>query len=162
PTLRAALAALTGTFGEPAINFVLNQAPVSTIHFGIVIFNGEGVPQGPSATSYTLPDGTEAMVIDVRYRFNPFGTLSSLLFHEAPRGEPPPAVPDAGDKPDGVGLPEEATAVALESLIYMQMLLTDPTLATLPDPMTRGGNNDLALVRLNSGVASTDRLNLFV
>src|SRR5262249_17762076 len=44
----------------------------------------------------------------------------------------------------------------------MQMLLTDPTLATLPDPMTRGGNNDLALVRLNSGVAGTDRLNLFV
>jgi hypothetical protein len=162
PTLRAALAALTGTFGEPAIHFLLYQAPVSTIHFGIVIFNREGFPQGSPATSHTLPDGTEAMVFDVRDRFNPFGTFSALLFHEALHVEYPRAVPADGDKPDRVGLPEEATAVALESLIYMQMLLTDPTLATLPDPQTRGGNNRLALARLNSGVAGTDRLNLFV
>ncbi len=161
PTLRAALAALTGTLGEPAVDFLLYRAAVSTIHFGVVIFYGEGWPQGWPATAYAAPDGTSEIVFDGRYRFNPFGTLSALLFHEAMHVEHP-AIGKPGDLPEPAGLPEEATAIALETLVYMQMLLTDPSLARLPDQLTRGGGNYQALVRLNSGVAGTDRLNLFV
>src|SRR4051794_7663423 len=83
PTLRAALAALTGTLGEPAINFILFQAPVSEIYFGVAIHYGDGFPTGITATSYGLPDGTWHIVIDSRYRYNPFASFSALLFHEA-------------------------------------------------------------------------------
>jgi hypothetical protein len=162
PTLRAALAALTGTIGEPAIGYLLTQAPVTTIHFGIVAQYGEGLPNGPRATVYPSRDGTFEMVFDGRLRFDPFGSFSALLFHEALHVEFPPAMPAAGDQPDDVGLPEEATAAALESLVYMQMILTDPTIARVPDLLTRVGSNPLAIVRLNSGIAGTDRLNVFV
>jgi hypothetical protein len=162
PTLRAALAALVGTIGEPAINYLLLQAPVTTIHFSVVIHYGEGIPQGGSAALFGAPDGTFEIVFDGHFRFSPFGSFSALLFHEALHVETPRAVPAAGDKPDGVGLPEEATAISLESLVYMQMILTDPTIVRQTDFATRFGNNRLALVRLNSGIAGTDRLNVFV
>jgi hypothetical protein len=162
PTLRAALAALTGTLGEPAIQFLLNQAPVGSIHFGVVIGFGDGLPPRTTAQTYRLADETWQIVFDGRLRFSPFGSFSALLFHELLHVQSPPAVSNAGDKLDGIGLPEEATAVALESLIYMQMLLTDPTLARLPDLLTRGGSNHMVLIRLNSGIAGTDRLNLFL
>lgn len=162
PTLRAALAALTGTLGEPAIDYLLLRAPVSAIYFGIIITYQDGVPESNVASPYALPDGTWVIVFDSLYRYDPFGAFSALLFHEALHIEAPRAGSGAGIKPDGVGLPEEATAVSLESLVYMQMLLTDPTLATLPDPLTRGANNHIALVRLNSGVKGTDHLNLFI
>jgi hypothetical protein len=161
-TLRAALAALTGTFGEPAISFLLYQAPVTAIHFGVVIHYGDGFPTGTTATAYGLPDGTWDIVFDSRYRYTSFASLSALLFHEAFHVEFPAADEEDGANPDGVGLPEEATAVALESIVYMQMLLTDPSLARLPDPLTRGASNHLVLVRLNSGAAGTDRLNVFL
>lgn len=162
PTLRAALAALTGTFGEPAIDYLLLRSPVAAVYFGIVIHYQEGTPGGNSATPYALPDGSWVIVLDSAYRYDPFGAFSALLFHEALHIESPRAGSGAGIKPDGVGLPEEATAVSLESLVYMQMLLTDPTLATLPDQLTRGANNHLVLDRLNSGVAGSDRLTIFV
>jgi hypothetical protein len=161
PTLRAALAALTGTLGEPAIAYLINQVPVATIHFGVVIFPGETIPQGTPASAFRVSGDMWEIVFDGRYRYNPFGSLSALLFHEALHIDPSETGGKAGDKPDGVGLPEEATAISLETLVYMQMLLTDPTLAQFPDIMSRG-NNHQALVRLNSGVPGTDRLNLFV
>jgi hypothetical protein len=60
------------------------------------------------------------------------------------------------------GLPEEAVASALESLVYMEMLLTDPSLAATPDQLTRLFNNPLAVSRLNSGPPGTAGLTLFV
>src|SRR5262249_40560028 len=116
----------------------------------------------PTATVYHRSDETLAMVFDSEFRNNRFATLSALLFHEALHVERANAGNETGAKPDGGGLPEEATAVALESLVYMQMLLTDPTIGRQNDILTRGVNNRMALARLNSGVAGTDRLNIFV
>jgi hypothetical protein len=162
PTLRAALAALTGTLGEPAIDYLLYQVPVATIHFGVVIYPGESFPQGTPATAFSVPSGMMEIVFDGHFRHNPFGTFSALLFHEALHIEFAASGKQAKAKPDGVGLPEEATAVALESLVYIQMILTDPTLALLPDALTRTVSNRMALVRLNSGVMGTDQLNVFL
>lgn len=161
PTLRAALAALTGTIGEPAIAFLLRRAPVSAIYFGVVLHYGEGIPTGTTAAPYDLPDGTWVIVFDSRYRYNPFETLSALLFHESLHVEFPAASATSA-KPDGVGQAEETTAISLETIVYMQMLLTDPSLARSPDALTRGANNQAVLARLNSGIAGTDRLNLFL
>lgn len=152
PTLRAALAALTGTLGEPAIEYLLYWTPVTLVQFGIDLDPTTGLPARVGMAS-VRPDGTRYIVIDRRYRFNPFGSLSALLVHEALH---------TGSDEDTGGQPEEAIASAVEALVYMEMLLTDPSLALLPDPLTRGYSNPLALARLNSGLAGTDRLTLFV
>jgi hypothetical protein len=152
PTLRAALAALTGTLGEPAIDFVTYQSPVTLIHFGVYLLDGEGIPTHVAGV-YTYPDDTIQILIDRRYRYLPFTALSALLFHESLH---------AGLDNDEAGLSEEAVASALESLVYMQMLLVDPSIATLPDDLTRFGGNHQAVVRLNSGPTGSDRLTLFV
>lgn len=162
PTLRAALAALTGTIGEPAIEFLLTEAPVSSVFFGVVIHSRDGVPTGMTATVYSMPDSTWVIVFDSLLRYNSFKSLSALLFHEMLHIETPAAGDEPGTKPDGAGMAEETIAISLESIIYMQMLLTDPSIARLPDFLTRSGNNVLALVRINSGLPGTDQLNLYV
>lgn len=152
PTLRAALAALVGTIGEPAIEFLLYRAPVTLVHFGIYVDDTTGLP-GHVAGAFVAPDGTRFIVVDRRYRFDPFAAFSGLLVHEALH---------SGADEDTAGLPEEATGIAVEALVYMQMLLVAPGLATLPDELGRVNNNHLALVRLNSGPAGSDQLTLFV
>ncbi|MEG7738817.1 hypothetical protein U2085_14340, partial [Listeria monocytogenes] len=90
-----------------------------------------GLP-GRVAGTYDLADGTIQIVFDRRYRFLPFGTLGALLFHEALH---------TGVDDDEAGLPEEAIASAFEALLYMEMLLTDRSLAGLRDDLTRFNSN---------------------
>lgn len=152
PTLRAALAALAGTIGQPAIGYVLAQVPVTRIHFGVYLLHGEGFP-GHFAGTYRYRDGTVEAVIDRRYRALPFAALSALVLHETLH---------LANDDEGAGLPEESIASSFEALVYMEMLLTDPSLALLPDELTRFNSNHLALVRLNSAPHGSDRLTLFV
>jgi hypothetical protein len=152
PTLRAALAALTGTIGEPAIEFVLYETPVDLISFGVYVDLDTGL-QDRIAGTYQSLDGTRSVVIDRVHRFLPFGAFSPLLVHEALH---------TGVGYENAGYPEETIAIAIEALVYMEMLLTDPSLAGLPDELTRSSNNRAALARLNSGPAGSDRLTLFV
>lgn len=152
PALRAALVALTGTVGEPAIEFLLYMTAVVRVEFGMYLEPGIGVPQRLGGT-YGGPDGTQFIVIDRHFRYLPFAALSPLLVHE---------ILHTGADTDTAGMAEETVASAIEALVYMEMLLTDPTLAQLPDGLTRFGNNHVTLVRLNSGPAGSDRLTLFV
>lgn len=152
PALRAALAALTGTVGEPAINFLLYRTPVTLVNFGIYVEPNVGFPQRVAGAG-VAPDGTRFIVIDRRFRFLPFAAFSALLVHEALH---------QGADDDTAGLPEEALASAFEALVYMETLLTDASLATLPDELTRFNNNHIAVVRLNSGPPGSDNLSLFV
>lgn len=152
PNLRAALVALTGTVGEPAIEFLLYMTPVVRVEFSMYIDAGAGVPQRVGGT-YGGPDGTQFIVIDRHYRFLPFAALSPLLMHE---------IMHTGVDADSAGQAEETVASAIEALVYMETLLTDPTLARLPDGLTRAVNNPTALARLNSGPPGSSRLTLFV
>jgi hypothetical protein len=152
PAMRAALASLVGTVGEPAIPYVLARAPVSLMHFGVVLQRGTGLPSR-SGIAYDLADGTRQIVLDRRFRFAPFASFAPLLFHE---------VLHTGVDDDVAGLIEESVASALESLIYMEMLLTDPSLAAIPDERTRLNNNPMAVARLNSGPVGSSDLTLFV
>src|SRR5687767_14875629 len=138
PTLRAALASLIGTIGEPAIPHLIGRTPVTGVYFGVYLSRGQGLP-GRTAGAYIRPDGTREIVFDRRNRFAPFGEFSALLFHE---------ILHTGVDDDAAGLPEEAVASALESLVYMQTILTDPSIAEQPDSLTRFNNNHMALVRL--------------
>lgn len=150
PTLRAALAALTGTVGEPAIDFLLYRAPVNLVTFSMYV--SDGLPL--HAAGVTRPtDGTQTIVFDRRIRFAPFSAYSALLLHE---------VLHTGADDDTAGLAEEAVASAVQALVYMETLLVDPSIAYLPDEFTRDVNNHQAVVRLNSGPAGSDRLTVFV
>ena len=150
--MRAALASLTGTLGEPAIRHVLYRSPVTLIHFGAVLERGSPFPSR-LGIAYDLPDATRQIVLDRRFRFAPFASFAPILFHEALH---------TGIDDDVAGLPEESVATAMEALVYMEMLLTDPSLAAIPDDLTRGSNNVMAVARFNSGPAGTDDLTLFV
>jgi hypothetical protein len=152
PAMRAALASLVGTIGEPAIEHVLRRSPVTLIHFGTVLERGAGFPTR-LGIAYDLQDGTRQIVLDRRFRFAPFASFAPILFHEALH---------TGEDDDAAGMAEEAIASALEALVYMQLLLTEPSLALIPDEMTRGSNNRMALARINSGPAGTSDLTLFV
>ena len=152
PTLRAALASLVGTIGEPAIPWALQRAPVTSIHFGVYLLRGEGLPTHFAGT-YQFADGTRRAIFNGRFRTLPFGAFAGLLFHEILH-----LAPDE----DAAGLPEEVVAASLETLVYMQTIVVDPSLARLPDQLTRWSNNHLALVRLNSAPVGSDRLTLFV
>jgi hypothetical protein len=153
PTLRAALAALVGTHGEPAILYLLFEAPVSSIHFGVGLMVEDGGVSFRSASTWIAPDGTQQIVFDRTYRFSHFGAFSALLFHEALH---------VGMDDEGAGEIEEVIALSLEALVYMEMLLADPEIAHGGDWLTRSLNNHTALLRLNSGPDGSDRLTLFV
>ena len=152
PAMRAALATLVGTIGEPAIDHLMHRSPVTLIHFGVVVERGQALP-ARLGIAYDLPDGTRQIVLDRAFRFAPFASFAPLLFHEALH---------TGEDDDVAGLTEETIASALESIVYMQLLLADPSLALLPDELTRGSNNPMALARLNSGPIGSSELTLFV
>ncbi|MEA2598091.1 MAG: hypothetical protein QOF01_4560 [Thermomicrobiales bacterium] len=153
PTLRAALAGLVGTLGEPAILYLLYEAPVTSIHFGVgFAIEDAGVSLRYAATWNSL-DGTQQIVFDRKYRFSDFGAFSALLFHEALHVS-------ADD--EGAGEPEEVIALSLEALVYAEMLLADPAIAQGSEALTRSLNNHTTLLRLNSGPEGSDRMTLLV
>ena len=153
PTLRAALAALVGTLGEPAILHLLYEAPVTSIHFGVSFLPEEDGASLRHAATWISLDGTQQIVVDRKDRFVHFGAFSALLFHEALH---------VSTDGEGAGEVEEVIALSLEALVYMDMLLTDPSIAQGDDWLTRSLNNHTALLRLNSGPAGSDRMTLFV
>lgn len=117
PPLRAALAALTGTLGEPAIDYLLYSAPITLIHFNIVIASHDGVPIGTTAATYGLPDGTRQIVFVRDYRFNHFASLSALLLHESLHVEEADPIVESADRASGAGHAEETIASAFESIV---------------------------------------------
>jgi hypothetical protein len=149
PSLRAALAALTGTIAEPAIDFILHaqvggQPQVTDIRWA-----------DPSAFPNT------SAVAEVK-------TVGSsgqfyIQFNNAYRGEDPflfvsrmahePLHQDAQ-----VANIEEATNNSFEGLIYLHQLVHHPELAAEGTHLSRSSNSK-ALPRLNSGTGT--QLGLF-
>jgi len=150
--LRGALAALTGTIGEPAIRFALETSEVQSIHFGVGTMPGRGLDFRYAFTS-TDREGELIIVIDLTYRHVHFAALAPILFHE---------LLHAGDNVDPAGEIEETIAFSLQALVYMELLLTQPNLALNPDILTWDLNNRTALVRLNSAPPGDEGLTLRV
>lgn len=150
--LRAALAALTGTIGEPAIRFALETSEVESIHFGVGTMPGRGLDFRYAFTS-TDREGELIIVIDLTYRHVHFAALAPILFHE---------LLHAGDNVDPAGEIEETIAFSLQALVYMELLLVEPDLALSPDILTWDLNNRTALVRLNSAPMGDDGLTVLV
>ena len=144
-SLRAALVSLVGTAGEPAINSFLAKTnstgkPYTVVDFGTV---SSGTPVGETQLS---AGGRLNLTINSTFAGEPFQVLSATLAHEAMHQDPANNV--NGDLP--AGQDEEIIANAVETVVYAQQLLVDPSVAANGTKLVVRTNTRL-LALLNSG-----------
>lgn len=144
-SLRAALVSLVGTAGEPAINSFIAKTnstgkPYTIVDFGTV---SSGTPVGETQLS---AGGRLNLTINSAFAGEPFQVLSATLAHEAMHQDP--ANNTNGDLP--AGQDEEIIANAVETVVYGQQLLVDPSVATNGTKLVVRTNTRL-LALLNSG-----------
>ncbi|MCK9517417.1 MAG: hypothetical protein M0R74_00095 [Dehalococcoidia bacterium] len=147
PKLRAALAGLTGTFAEPAIDDLLTaanctEAPVSRIVF-------EAPPDEPDLFARVTFEDTGARVVSIApaLESEPFERLIPVLAHEAVHC----------DREDGKF--EEVAATAFDTFLWIQLLSVDPSLAEGRTQLARELNID-AVAMFNSGRRFPEALGL--
>ncbi|MCO5201744.1 MAG: hypothetical protein M9925_08615 [Chloroflexi bacterium] len=138
PKLRAALAALTGTFAEPALASLLTEENCTGLPAARIAF--ETPPGGPELIARVTYVGSGARVISV----NTFAEgeriehLMPILAHEAVHC-------------DGLdGRTEELAATAFDGLLYLNLVAADPELARSRTRVARELNID-AVALINSG-----------
>lgn len=138
PKLRAALAALVGTFAEPAIGDLLTNRNCTGLPALRIAF--EQPPGGERLFARVTYAGSGARVvsIDPALGDDRFELLMPLLAHEALHC----------DRLDSKV--EEVAATAFDTLLYLQLLAADPTLAEERTRLARELRID-ALAMVNSG-----------
>jgi len=142
PSLRAGLVGLLGTAGEPAIDFILNEKTTA----GLPKISAVGFDTNPwdptdNGVAKSIVDETTeqmAFVFNPKYQSEYPFQFTRVMAHEVLHSDPQVA-----------GL-EEATALAIDSSIYLEQLAQQPKLAQADTELTRRGNTN-ALTRLNSG-----------
>lgn len=149
PSLRAALAALTGTIAEPALDLFLNEKtarglPVlAQIHFGQSTLGA-----GELAEVFMSPDTEQATVlVSDRFRAESFPLFTNWIAHEMLH------IHSVANRVAPSNM-EEAVVYALHPLVYAQQLLRHPDLARLGTELARVSNGWL-LLRLQSGQGKT-------
>lgn len=144
-TLRAALLSLAGTAFEGAIAAVLDGDNQSGRPYAAVSF-GRSMPAAVVAEGRLRRDGAFEIILNRRYRHEPFAALSALMAHEPLHQDP-----------IFNGLNEEAISQVAESLAYAQQLLVAPELAQVATPLIRL-ENAAVMKLLNSGKAAFPRV----
>jgi hypothetical protein len=142
--LRAALATLAGTLGEPVSAYLLESGNWERIVFGSL--------QGGGAIAETLTRKGEArrtIIVSDRYRFESPAVLAPVLAHEALHRDE-----------QASGEFEEAAGYAIYTLIYAQFVRDDPALAGTGTALIRALNTNL-LIRLNSAHPGEAGLRVF-
>jgi hypothetical protein len=143
PRLRAALVALKGTAGEPAIIGVLDGT------YGRVYFGTPPCGCNPIAEVSPAPPGSDKpeIVFNQRYQYEDFRLLASTMAHE-------PMHRDLN-----ISKKEELISNSIDTLVYGQFLLEYPELATSGTELARAKNTKL-MARLNTRDAN-GKLRLF-
>ena len=138
PKLRAAIAALIGTFAEPAGATLLTEnncteQPAALIDFQVP-------PDFPDLLARVTYTETGARVLSFRpdLEGERFERLMPLVAHEAIHCD------------QESGRWEEIASTAFDTFLYLQLLAADPTIAEGPTLLTRDLNVD-AVAMLNSG-----------
>jgi hypothetical protein len=137
PKARAALAALTGTFAQPAIAWLLTTENCTGQPASIVF---APPPEFPEMLARVTHDtgGRRTVWLNPRLEGERLEFLMPLLAHEAIHC-------DTFD-----GRWEEVAATAFDSFLYLHLVAAIPELARAGTPMARTLNTDL-LALLNSG-----------
>lgn len=138
PKLRAALAGLTGTFAEPAIEHLLTNANCTGLAAERIAF--EPPPDLPDLLARVTyaSDGARIISLNPILEGEPFQLLMPILMHEAIHC----------DQVDGQD--EEIAATAFDSFFYILLIAAEPELARAGTTLSRNFNLD-ALALMNSG-----------
>lgn len=140
PKMRAALAALTGTFADAAIDYLFTDQNCTNKPVALIAF--QEPPEAPDLLGRATFTTDRRRVISL----NPVTEgdriehLMPLLAHEAIHC----------DRDDGRF--EEIAATALDAFLYMQLIAVDPTLVESNTPLARDLNVDVVAM-INSGRA---------
>lgn len=140
PKMRAALAALTGTFADAAIDYLLTDKNCTGKPAALIVF--QEPPEAPDllGRSTFTTDRRRVISLNPSTEGDRIEHLMPLLVHEAIHC----------DRDDGRF--EEIAATALDSFLYMQLLAVDPTLVQANTPLARDLNIDVVAM-INSGRA---------
>lgn len=136
--LRAALAALTGTFAQPAIEALLTAQNCTGQPAAAILF--QVPPENPelfARVTYTR-DGARVLSFRPDLEAEPLGRLMPLLAHEAIHC----------DQEDGRW--EEIAATAFDTFLFMQLVAADPAVVEGGSALARELNVD-AVAMFNSG-----------
>ena len=140
PKMRAALAALTGTFADAAIDYLFTDQNCTGKPVALIAF--QEPPEAPDllGRSTFTTDRRRVISLNPVTEGDRIEHLMPLLAHEAIHC----------DRDDGRF--EEIAATALDSFLYMQLVAVDPTLVESNTPLARDLNVDVVAM-INSGRA---------
>ncbi len=138
PKLRAALAALTGTFAEPALDSLFTEQNCSLNPAAAILF--QPPPDQPELFARATRDRQGRRVISVNpdLKGDRIEHLMPILAHEAIHC-------DRDDSPV-----EEIAATAFDTFLYIQLVAAIPEVAAAGTPLARDLNVD-AIAMINSG-----------
>lgn len=138
PKLRAALAALTGTFAEPALDSLFTGNNCTGQPVALIAF--QPPPDDPSllGRSTWQADGRRVISINPVLEGERIEDLMSMVAHEAIHCD------------NSDGRYEEIAATAFDTFLYLGVLVTDPSMATSGTLLSRELNID-AVALINSG-----------
>jgi hypothetical protein len=148
PNLRAALASLYGTVAEPAIDSFIGKSNVTGKPWSTIDFNAAISASAPSAETKISVNGRLYTYFRPTFAGEPFQVLSSILAREVMRQDATASDPATGTLPDSQD--ESIVVSSVETIVYVQQLLIDPTVAANHTTLVNRGNDRL-LALLNSG-----------
>ena len=140
PKLRAALAALTGTFAEPALATLLTADNCTGRPAAAIVFQVPPESPGLFARVTHEPDGRRVVSINPAIEGEPLERLSPILAHEAVHCDM------------AASRTEEVAATGFDTLLYLSFLATNPAMARDGTRLTKEFNVDV-IALLNSGRA---------
>ncbi len=147
PKVRAALAALAGTFADAGVRSLLGRDNCTGEPAAFIGFQEPpGDPDLAARVTYD-DDGRRVLSIRPDLEAAPFELLMPLLAHEAVHC----------DRLDT--LEEEIVASAIDVYLYIHLLISQPELVRDPSPLARNFNIE-ALAMLNSGRAVPESLGI--
>ena len=130
--LRASLLSLAGTLGESAVDFILQSETLEGIAFA-------PIGQGQITRTLLTATGKRLVQLESGYQAERPELLAVFLYGELLRTSPGKA-----------GAEEKLGAMAIQTVVHIQQLLTDPTLAYEGTALARLANTYTA-ARLNTG-----------
>ncbi|MGE5597106.1 MAG: hypothetical protein ACM3S1_13870 [Hyphomicrobiales bacterium] len=138
PKLRAALAGLTGTFAEGAIDDLLTANNCTGMPAARIAF--EVPPDAPDlfARVTFTPDGARIVSVNPILEGDRFERLMPILAHEAIHCD------------DDAGRIEEVAATAFDSFLYLGLITVDPTIVEGGTKLSKDLNVDVVAM-FNSG-----------
>lgn len=145
PKLRAALAGLTGTFADPAVENLLTGNNCTGRPIALMAF--QDPPEFPDlfARVTHLQDGARVVSVSPRLEGEPIELLMPIIAHEAVHCDQ-----------DG-SIVEEIAATAFDTVLYLQLLTAVPEVARWGSPLAKELNVD-AIAMINSGRAIPESL----